>query len=53
VLTDICEDALTEPAFLKSIAASFSGFFDVCSTPGQVDLSIDAAQRVAEFRLTW
>jgi hypothetical protein len=53
VLEDICNDAFVEDAFLRSIAASFAGYFDVCKVDGTVDLQVDRAARVARFRMQW
>ena len=53
VLEDIPPDALVEDAFLRSIAAAFAGYFDVCKVEGKVDLQVDKGARVARFRLSW
>jgi hypothetical protein len=53
VLEDIPPDAFVEDAFLRSIAASFAGYFDVCKVDGRVDLNVDRDARVARFDVSW
>lgn len=53
VLEDLPDDAFVEDAFLRSIAASFAGFFDLCKVDGTSDLKVDRTARSARFAMRW